>query len=513
MGANDNQEYVGRQERGRDPGSYWAHEETDEEGNTIWEYAVSYSEVILSPDGEHLLAMVPMPGPGLGWAEPGMVLAVKDLPDGDVHVVPEVQDISRLNFSPTGGEAYALSGDGLTVQVVSLAEFKVTKKILLGSRFGVVDVTPDRKFLVLTNLPTTDFEETWATPSDSCLDPNDWSSSYVMNRCAFAVVTLNTGDVRVEYMERPLRDLDFSPVNGELLLTSSTWKDAGHEYVPEATMSFYDPATGTFVGSTSFPNCGDEVVLDRTRNLALLSPTHCSPPKHPSQQQPPPPNKDPISVVDLETRSFVKNLPGFGPVVLSETGGLAIGFTRRQALIAEWNYFGQDTAAGLIFVNLDTLDWSTMDFGEVEPTYTLSPDGKRLYVYVEGYSWEEGTDGTWGLTGNNEGIRELDVMSRQWTPISQEPMKLDRFVWTKDGGSLWFLSHTNLYRLDAESRELKQVPVLDSPNNMNLRPQQDYLVLGEAEAPDFQLVDLELAAVLDAFSMEAPPQLDGPELR
>ena len=62
MGASDNFEETGRQERGRDPGKYQSEVTWDpEEGEYVWEYDLHYSDVILSPDGRRLLAMVPVP--------------------------------------------------------------------------------------------------------------------------------------------------------------------------------------------------------------------------------------------------------------------------------------------------------------------------------------------------------------------------------------------------------------------------------------------------------------------
>ena len=303
VGGLDNEEEVGRQERGRDPGSYWVDDsgteynrETGEYEKKDWTYALSYSDVIVSPDGLNLLAMVPKPGPNLGWSSPGLVMVVQPLPSGKPRIFPEIADLERLNFSPEGDFAFALVKGGKKLHTINLRTFELTETTSLKHSYRVVDVTPDGKYVVLSNLPTTDEQEFLDYGG---IDSDCYGIYGALNLCRFSLLNVATGEVRDRQLGERIRDLDFSPVNHELLLTTSRWVDANTEYLPETTIHFFDPKTTEFVASASFPNCADEVIIDQHRKRALLSPVRCVPPQHPSQVQPPPPNKDPISVIDL----------------------------------------------------------------------------------------------------------------------------------------------------------------------------------------------------------------------
>ena len=481
MGALDNEEEVGRQERGRDPGSYWVtetHSEDPENPGTLkeeWTYAMFYKDVILSPDGETLLAMAPVPGPGKGYAQPGTVLVTQRLPAGQRRVFPEIRDIIRLNFSPSGHRAYAIAKDGRSVIVVNLRDFAIDRTIYLPEVFTVVDVTPDGEHLVLSNLPTTDWQELdFGGNDDSCFD--SWPLAGA-SLCQFAVVELANDVVDVHGMDYRIRDIDFSPVNNELLLTYSHWEDS----TPHAYISFFSPGAGVVQKTIDFPNCADELVVEPERSLALLSPVDCVDPTLVP--------KDPISVIDLEKREFVTNLPGLGPVVVTADGATAVGFTRRGTLESEFDYHDQETDIGLVFVNLDTLEWKIIDYGSKVPTYTLSPDGSKLIVYVDGKEWVEGDDGKWHLLESGGGLMQLSLADLGWKKLSSKPLHLDHFAWTADGESMYFLFNHEFFRLDMTTSELTAIATFGSPELMNLRPQQDYLILGEADEPRFYVLD------------------------
>jgi hypothetical protein len=484
-GALDDEEEVGRQERGRDPGSYWGSYETDEEGNvTAWEYYLFYSDVILSPDGLNLLAMVPVPGPDQGYDAPGLVLVVQPLPFGIPRVFPEVKDITRLNFSPSGDRAYAIEKGGGTLSIINLRSYEVEEAVDLPGTFFVVDVTPDGAYAVVSNLPVGDWAENLYSPSmQGCVTTYWENGSKSYNACQFAIIDLATGKIKTHTLPYRLRDIDFSPVGGEILFTYSYYEETETLFLPHAVIEFYSPKLNQFLAKTDFPNCADELVLEPSRNMALLSPTTCGVLDK---------NHDPISVIDLEKREFVKNLPGFGPVVISDDGSKAVGFTRRENMELDWNYQGQTTAIGLIFVDLDTLGWKVMDYGPDVPTYTLSPDGSRLFVYAEtdGDTYKPRGRPT-GTMDPSKGIIQVLLDDLSWSTIAQSSkLAIDHFVWTEDGSTMFFFSDTALFRLDAATGAITPVPIYGTPRLMNLRPQQDFLVLGEAFEPTFYLLDL-----------------------
>jgi len=237
-----------------------------------------------------------------------------------------------------------------------------------------------------------------------------------------------------------------------------------------------------------FANCADEVVIDKQRNLALLAPVDCI--------------HDPISVIDMESRAFVRNLPGFGPVVISEDSGLAVGFTNRSILESQWDYHDQTTDYGLIFVDLDTLDYEIMDHGDSAPTYTLSPDGKKLYTYE--YGMKQWNEEKGYYVSSEAGLYRVDMKTREKKQVGDQDNRLDRFVWTNDGARMYFMSDQFLYSLEVATDDVTPLPLSIRPELMNIRPQQDYLVLGEESEPVFHLFSLDTEEVSAAIDLSYP---------
>ena len=485
VGASDNQEQVGRQDRGRGMGSYHFFESAEETGDSRWDYSVSYEDVVLSPDGRSLLAMVPIPGPGVGFDQPGMMLAVYRLPFGTPVYFPEIRDISRLNFAPDGGTAYALPKSGRKVYEIDLVNFAITKEHLTTARFGVVDVSPSGRYLVLTNLPTSDWlESLFGGGNSDCQRHSTVQGSDDWDVCEFEIIDLQEETHVMGRSQWRLRDLDFVPGREEILTTCSNFVGGrAHAYV-----DFVSLADGDVIEGLDFTNCADEMVIDKQRNLALLAPVDCI--------------QDPISVIDMESRTFVKNLPGYGPVVIAEDSSVAVGFTDRSILESDWGYHDQTTEYGLIFVNLDTLDYEIMDNGDVAPTYTLSPDGSRLYIYEHATKhWNEETgQSEWG----DGGLYRMDMTTHEKKRLGDRDYRLDRFVWTDDGSLMYFLNNEFLYSLDVSTDKVTPIPLYVRPELMNIRPQQDYLVLGEEQKPVFHLLSMETGQLSDTIDLSYP---------
>lgn len=458
MGDSDNGEETGWQERGRDPGTHDFERQWDPRtGEYTWVYDLEYTDIVLSPDGHRLLAMVPLPGPRKGWEEPGMVLVAQTIPSGRTEAFSELMNIERLNFSPDGRKAFVLKEGGREVAVLDLDEFEIVETYPLADAFSVIDISPDGRFLVLSNLPTTDLQEL-LFPGD-CIPANWHELPEGADLCQMGVVDLDDGSYEHLVFEEPLRDLDFSPVSSELLLT---WSPAPMH----TAITFYNPASDFVVKELTVPNCADELVLQPGGKLALLAPTRC--------------NEDPISILDLEKRIFVKNLPGFGPVAITPDGTRAVGFTRMNAMISEWGYDDQKAPFGLIVVELPSLDWRILDFGSNGPAYTLSPDGG--FLYVDGKAWD---------TSLGSDFNEVDLSDLSIRPVEGGDAGLDRFVWTPSGKYLFTLTKGELHRVEVGKAEAVHVKVDSVPELINVRPQGDFLLLGEQDAPRFYLLGLQ----------------------
>ena len=479
-GASDDLEQVGRQDRGRDMGDYFTSTTYDQETETYsWEYLYIYHEVILSPNGRFLLAMVGVPGPDLGWASPGRILIVQPLPSGKPIAIPEIRNADRINFSPDGDTAWILDEEEQEIRRLDLLSLEVEASYTLGARYGVLDVTPDGRYLVLSNLPLSDAEEANYDGDGQC-----WFGA--VNRCRMATLDIETGAVTTVDFDKRLRDLDYYRPTRQLLVTWGTYDwDAD---LNRSVVAFVSPDSGDVEDEIMFPNCADELKLVPGSDLALLSPTHCL--KKSVQI-----NQDPISVIDLGAREFVQNLPGFGPVAISPDGSRAIGFTRREVMEDEWDFHAQDEPVGLIVVETENLSWRVMDYGDHMPVFTISPDGEWLFVHEEGD--EHGNDAEddgveWDGDSFHDLARvDLDDFSR--SVLQKSGLGLERYVWSPDGDRLYGLCNGALFRIDVATGTLGQTIQTDL-DLMSLRPQGDLLILAPWDAPSYSVLDAKTLA-------------------
>jgi hypothetical protein len=486
-GASDDLEQIGRQDRGRDMGDYFATTTYDDDTETYsWEYLYSYHEVILSPNGRFLLAMVGVPGPGAGWPSPGRVLVVQPLPSGTPRVIPGIRNADRINFAPGGDVAWILDEEEQEIRRLDLLTMTVGAAYPLGARYGALDVTPDDRYLVLSNLPLSDWEEATYDGDGDC-----WFGA--VNRCKLAILDVDTGAVRTLSFDKRLRDIDYNRPSRDLLVTwgSYDW-DAD---INKTTVAFVDPESGDVEDQILFPNCADELTLVPNSGLALLSPTHCL--KKSVQI-----SQDPISVIDLTAREFVQNLPGFGPVAVSPDGRRAVGFTRREVMEDEWDFHAQDEPVGLIVVETENLSWRVMDYGDHMPVFTISPGGDWLFVHEEGDG--DGSDARdegweWGGDQFHDLARlSLDDFSR--TVLQKSGLGLERYTWSPDGERLYGLCNGAVFRIDVASGSLGQA-LQTGHALMSLRPQGDLLILAPADAPVYSVFDAKTLAPLTSHDL------------
>ena len=483
-GSSDAGQQVGRQDRGRSAGSYSVKTPAK------WAYGLTYSDVVLTPDGSQLLLGLPVPGPGKGWPAPGLALVARDLAkDETTHIVGQF-NIQRINFSPDGSIAWLLAEDGQHVTPLNLKTLKTGASIAAKdgasdpTHFTVVDVHPGGRYLVLSNLPTSDWDELLFTLW-GCVAPLNWdANAKEVDRCRLAVIDTKTNKSWTVQADQPLRDLDFLPGGTEMLATWSQWEGD----TPKATALFYDLASAQTVAKVEFPNCADEVVLVPGRDMALLAPSRC--------------RKDPISILDTKKRKFVNNLPGFGPVAVTSDGKSAIGFTQRQVMVSEWNYNKQVDPIGLIRVDLDTLKWQVFDYGDATPAYTLTKDGKVLYAW-HGYTWQYGTDAEGKSTKTQvPGKLERFNVSDMSRSVVDGAEGITRFVWSADGKTLYFIDQSVLYGLPAGSATAELMLLSPKYQLLNLRPQGDALILGRSSAAEFRVQPLSTKASAKTFSLQ-----------
>ncbi len=503
-GYSNNQKTSGRQDRGRGAGKYKVTVEESEydvlsEGDTQfvegedpeglpppkeyeWVYALEYESLIISPDGNNVLMMVPRPGPAQGFETPGLVLNVQPIPGGTARCIPQVQDVARMNFTPDGKRALLLNETGTRLQVLDLETYGITKAVYFDRPFSVVDVTPDGSHAVLTNLPTNDSEDADFSEVEGCVPPPSFGTPAGASMCEAGFVNLATGEYWVALFSHAIRDLDFDPVFFDPIFTYSfQYNDV--ESINKSHMLFYSVDTRQFTDKLVFNNCADEVVIAPTAMLALLGPVSCQIWQQDKLIPEPvePVNQDPISVIDLEERAFIENLPGFGPVAMSEKRQMAIGFTTKETMEADWDYFKQWKDFGLIFIDLETLSWDVLDWGSQVPAYTVSPDGKYLYAY------DAGLDAWGNPTG---GLSRVNLLTLSRQQVSGEALTLDAYAWQAGTSSIYVLHEENLYHIPDSGTVALLVEQPLAAALINVRPQGDFLLLGEHNKPAFHALSL-----------------------
>src|SRR5262249_9386565 len=102
-----------------------------------------------------------------------------------------------------------------------------------------------------------------------------------------------------------------------IVVGSTTWADGG----PHTPVSLIGVGVDK-VATIDVPNCSAPISVLTDGSRALLSPTFCTPDAEGKAKGWKTP--DPVSVIDIDrtagTLSFVKNLPGFGPVAMLADG-------------------------------------------------------------------------------------------------------------------------------------------------------------------------------------------------
>lgn len=430
-----------------------------------WVYQPNYSFVVMTPDGKHVLAGVPVPGPGLGFVQPGLELVAYDL-DAHVQKALGVMDVERINFSPDGKTAWLLDQGGLSLARMNVDTLAVEAEVPLPQRFSVLDVSPDGGTILASNRPLDRFSMNLAS-SGSC---NSWwnknDRGFDINRCSMVRIDAATGAVTPWDNPLPIRDIDWSPFRSEIIVTSWQWPPGQPE--PATDLAFLTPTSTVAVANVPVVNCGDDLVIAQDFGIALLAPSFCK--------------KDPVSVVDLDKRAFVKNLPGFGPVSL--LGHYALGFTAKADMATR--KVAQKFPYGLVRIDLETLQWTTMEWGWTAPSYAPVPDGKHALV--------------WAYSGV-PAMQRLDIDTLELVPLKDPYLRLDRFVWSPDGKAAVALSAGHLVSIDVATPSVVDRGPANA-QNLQKRPGGAELILGKANRPLFFERPWDADAVASSFELD-----------
>lgn len=440
-----------------------------------------FTDAVLTPDGKHLLVQTEQDG--------GPCLAVAVLDSNDVFL-PEGQCHLRwVTPAAGGGAAYLLQQSGSAVAALDLDTMGVYKTFTTDDVYSVMESSDEGDSLALSNQPVDEWSES----------QYEWSL-FDMDLRHLAVVRPGDGAVHEQTFPYAIRSVGFSPVDGAVLVAMSHWKADG---LPEALVHFMNPATGVVEDQLTFPNCADEVVPQPGGTRAILSPNRCfvhpvvlTPPE-PEEEWPEPEEEwddwdemdeaDPASVIDLEERKFVGNLPGFGPVAFSADGATAVAFSRQETMMKQWNFF-QQKLVGLVVIRMEDLYWQVVEYGGDEPDYFFDATGANLLLHDQ--------------DGGQDRIVRMDAQTHALTVLSGPPTHFDQKAATPDGKTIFAVVDGKLRRIDAGADTIKEAELPFDVRQVFIRPQNDFVVVTAADGKAVHLLDVATLGVVKSVSLQ-----------
>jgi hypothetical protein len=362
-----------------------ANEGVKQPGNAPGGVDLAYGDLAVSPDGSYVVY------------DKGERLAVVWTDTGLVQELP-VRLPSRLGFAKSRHVVYVSSTFDGSLHAIDVASA----------------------------------ETLWTTPLDEHTD-GFLAVTRDDTRLAFAASdtlwVLDAGDGKVEHMlalERPPVDLEVLPDDRRIIVVES------HEFearAPNGTDAAASVSTRLDVldlengraRAVRVPNCSDDIVVTGDGARALLAPTTCA--------------KDPISIIDLSdgNESFVKNLPGFGPVVIAPDGVTAVGFLDANqvdaALFEDPSAIPEKGAFHLMVIDSASLAYAFYEYGPWLPRYALTPNGRLLLVDDHGGSVP---------------ARLFDMDARTFEPIDGPSLRFEQVALASDSSHAYVLSNPAL---------------------------------------------------------------------
>ncbi len=288
------------------------------------------------------------------------------------------------------------------------------------------------------------------------------------------VLDASTGEVRgAATVGSDPTELTFVPGRPHALVVGTTrWAD----HAPATDIVDID--LGTLATTrTAVPNCSAPLFVLPDATRGFLSPTFCEEGKASTAQQNWT-NPDPVSVLDLGAAgpTFVKNLPGFGPVVADEKATRVVAYLDMKRI--DESMFADKAAIPsrsgpryhIMTIDPGSLAFQLAPVGDVLPRFAMARNGKSLLVdaTVQNLRGEATLKATIDSSGKLSvrvdvfGARDslfgaFDLETQKYTPFSGAPASLDRFVQTGDGKRVFSLKTRldgmggDLYRIDLET--------------------------------------------------------------
>lgn len=377
-------------------------------------------------------------------------LVVGDLEIGTLDVIDEIRVPDVLAFRPDGSPGFfavnvALGKESQILETVTSYDLS-TRSIVWQRELPRWDFTMD---------VTSDGERLLLTYADSVLildaENGTQLAEIVLDQPAIDVDLV--ADERIVVMEQQTRD---------------------GENLPHARVSVWSALDGSAVCDVVIPNCHSELVVNRSGERAFVAPTRCG--------------RDPISVVDLEQCNFRGNLPGFGPVALSPDGETVVGFMDRDANDPLAPPLPEDVLTSqdryhLMFVETESLDYTTAPIGDLLPRYAFTPNGATLIV-------DHDVDRDRSRTGP---LVLLDTEAKTIRTVEGPEVELHEYALTPDS-SRAFIVDAALFRLSIDDAKTDRIGLSYTPTSVNITPSGDTLLLKDAVYGSVHLYDIASSA-------------------
>jgi hypothetical protein len=396
-------------------------------GNQDDGVGVGIGDIAVHPSGEYFLSKA------------GRGLVHGTIESGKTRVLPGVENPERLAFASRSEAVFitAMHGERAELQAYHPTTSSTLWQHPIESSYGwiggtaqhypTLKVTRNDEHLLLIHEDRIDV-----------IDPKDGTTR------------------RTFFFHRRIVDVDLlDPASRIMVAMEHDWKGD----LASTKVAFVDVSDGR-QHIIDVPNCSDEVAVAPDGRFAFLAPTTC--------------RRDPVSVIDLESESWLRNLPGFGPVAVSPRGNVAIAFLDRDNVDrALFDDPKQIPSAGgvryhVMFIDPVTLELDTLPIGDTLPRYALTPDGNL--VLIDSASWHE--DGK---------LRIVDVASKSIRPVSGPDVRLQSFVITSDSSRV-FLIDGGLYSLSLPEALAESIALRFVPKNINITPDDEHLLLRETDS-------------------------------
>jgi hypothetical protein len=398
----------------------------------------------------------------------------------------ELLETGAMAISPSG--AYIVARRNTTTLIVDVVGQRLVELDIIGERF-VFSKNREVVYAVLANLEgvvaidLATAKELWrsvpaftsgsgaflarVTDDDKTLLVADYDRIFFLDP--------NSGDVRgaTKVGAKPV-DLELLPGDSQaLVVASTTWADGG----PHTPVSLIGVGTDE-VTTIDVPNCAAPISVVPEGTRALLSPTFCTPDAAGKAKGWS--NPDPVSMIDIDrtagSLSFIRNLPGFGPVALLADGRAVAYLDTKRMDPAMFDDESQVPAGGAAQFQLMMIDPMSMKFdlapiGATLPRFAPAKDGNSLLVDASVSIVRGEASATISLDGNGKISAEVkgafgdtsgslfgvfDLQTKTYVPFTGPAASLDRFVQLGDGSRVFTLKDNgrggDLYSIDVAGR-------------------------------------------------------------